>query len=110
MASSPQAQLLRLRGERRLRVLIGEPTAAATGRTVFLVHGAGGRAEQWRFVWPGLLKAGHRVIAFDALGHGGTPALAGPQPCRDDSAPCAQSGAASRKAGAGLPPGAPVRR
>jgi pimeloyl-ACP methyl ester carboxylesterase len=74
MASPPQAQLLRLRAERRLRVLIGEPTVAATGCTVFLVHGAGGRAEQWRFVWPGLLEAGHRVVAFDALGHGGSPA------------------------------------
>ena len=74
MVSSPQAQLLRLRGERRLRVLIGEPIAAATGRTVFLVHGAGGRAEQWRFVWPGLLEAGHRVVSFDALGHGESPA------------------------------------
>ena len=74
MAPSPQAQLLRLRGERRLHVLIGEPTVAATGRTVFLAHGAGGRAEQWRFVWPGLLEAGHRIVAFDALGHGGSPA------------------------------------
>lgn len=69
-----QAQRLRLRGERTLRVLIGEPAAAASGTTVFLIHGAGGRAEQWRMVWPGLLEAGHRVVAFDALGHGGSPA------------------------------------
>ena len=69
-----QAQRLRLRGERTLRVLIGEPAAAASGTTVLLLHGAGGRAEQWRFVWPGLLAVGHRVLAFDALGHGGSPA------------------------------------
>jgi pimeloyl-ACP methyl ester carboxylesterase len=74
MAPTPQAQQLRLRGERTLRVVIGDPTVAASGTTVFLVHGAGGRAEQWRFVWPGLLEAGHRVVAFDALGHGDSPA------------------------------------
>ena len=71
--AAPQAQLLRLRSGRTLRVLVGAPTAAASGCTVFLVHGAGGRADQWRFVWPGLLEAGHRVVAFDALGHGGSP-------------------------------------
>lgn len=69
-----QAQLMRLRGQRSLRVLIGEPVGVASGSTVFLVHGAGGRAEQWRRVWPGLLAAGHRVVAFDALGHGDSPA------------------------------------
>jgi abhydrolase domain-containing protein 8 len=74
MAPAPQAQQLRLRGERTLRVFIGEPAVAASGATVFLVHGAGGRAEQWRFVWPGLLEAGHRIVAFDALGHGDSPA------------------------------------
>jgi abhydrolase domain-containing protein 8 len=70
MAAAPQAQQVRLRGERTLRVLVGEPNRAASGTTVFLVHGAGGRAEQWRLVWPGLLDAGHRIVAFDALGHG----------------------------------------
>jgi pimeloyl-ACP methyl ester carboxylesterase len=74
MASAPQAQQVRLRGERTLRVVVGEPNRAASGTTVFLVHGAGGRAEQWRLVWPGLLDAGHRVVAFDALGHGDSPA------------------------------------
>ena len=74
MSGALTTQALRLRGQRSLRVLIGEPSAAASGSTVFLVHGAGGRAEQWRLVWPGLLEAGHRVVAFDALGHGGSPA------------------------------------
>ena len=68
------AQAVRLRGQRTLRVLTGVPGMAASGTTVFLVHGAGGRAEQWRLVWPGLLAAGHRVVAFDALGHGESPA------------------------------------
>lgn len=40
-----QARLLRLRGERTLRVLSGEPAAAASGTTVLLIHGAGGRAD-----------------------------------------------------------------
>ena len=35
-----QAQRLRLRGERTLRVLIGEAAAAASCTTVFLIHGA----------------------------------------------------------------------
>jgi pimeloyl-ACP methyl ester carboxylesterase len=74
MAASPQARVLRLRGERCLRVLIGEPSSDPSGTTLFLVHGAGGRAEQWRLVWPGLLAAGHRIVALDALGHGGSPA------------------------------------
>ena len=74
MSGALAAQSVRVRGQRSLRVLIGEPSAAATGTTVFLVHGAGGRAEQWRLVWPGLLEAGHRVVAFDALGHGKSPA------------------------------------
>ena len=74
MSGALTAQVLRLRGQRSVRVLIGEPAAVASGTTVFLVHGAGGRAEQWRLVWPGLLAAGHRVVAFDALGHGASPA------------------------------------
>ena len=74
MNGALSAQALRLRGQRTVRVLIGEPGAVATGTTVFLAHGAGGRAEQWRLVWPGLLAAGHRVVAFDALGHGTSPA------------------------------------
>lgn len=74
MSGALTAQLLRLRGQRSVRVLIGEPEAAPNGTTVFLVHGAGGRAEQWRRVWPGLLAAGNRVVAFDALGHGESPA------------------------------------
>ena len=73
MSGALTAQLVRLRGQRSLRVLTGDPSGAASGCTVFLVHGTGGRAEQWRLVWPGLLAAGHRVVAFDALGHGASP-------------------------------------
>lgn len=71
----PAPALVRLRGERTLSVFVAEPPGdAGSGRTVFLVHGGGGRAEQWRLVWPGLVQAGHRVVAFDALGHGNSPA------------------------------------
>jgi pimeloyl-ACP methyl ester carboxylesterase len=49
-------------------------TLAAAGTTVFLIHGAGGRADQWRFVRPALEAAGHGVVAFDAPGHGDRPA------------------------------------
>ena len=63
-----------VRGSRRLHIVALEPRAARSGTTVFLVHGGGGRAEQWRFVVPGLLQAGHRVVAYDALGHGRSPA------------------------------------
>lgn len=74
MSGTLTAQAVRLRGQRTLQVWIGEPSGPASGTTVFLVHGAGGRAAQWRLVWPGLLDAGHRVVAFDALGHGDSPA------------------------------------
>jgi pimeloyl-ACP methyl ester carboxylesterase len=44
-----------------------------SGDPVYLVHGWGGRFEQLGgFVAP-LLAAGHRVIAFDGPGHGGSP-------------------------------------
>jgi pimeloyl-ACP methyl ester carboxylesterase len=62
----------RVRAGRDLRVTVWEPGAAA-GSAVFLVHGAGGRADQWRHVVPALQAAGHRVVAFDALGHGESP-------------------------------------
>ena len=63
-----------MRADRPLRVSVAEPRGAASGVTVFLTHGAGGRAAQWRLVEPVLLRAGHRVVTFDALGHGDSPA------------------------------------
>jgi abhydrolase domain-containing protein 8 len=59
----------RVRDGRELNVVVVAP-ATAVNRAVFLVHGAGGRADQWRSVVPALQAAGHRVVAFDALGHG----------------------------------------
>lgn len=63
-----------LRDGRPLSVHVTEPGAPASGLTVLLVHGAGGRVAQWRSVQPALLAAGHRVVAFDAAGHGDSPA------------------------------------
>jgi len=50
------------------------PRDGDAGTTVFLMHGAGGRADQWRFVVPALRDAGLGVVAHDALGHGERPA------------------------------------
>lgn len=73
-ATPPGLALATLRAGRQLAVQISEPSAAPTGLTVWLVHGAGGRTDQWRSVRPALLAAGHRVVAFDAAGHGDSPA------------------------------------
>lgn len=70
----PPAALQALRPGRTLNVQLLEPTAPPSGATVFLMHGAGGRFAQWRFVAPALRAAGHRVAGFDALGHGESPA------------------------------------
>jgi len=40
------------------------------GPVVLLAHGWGGHAGQWHAVVHGLLAAGMRVVAFDALSHG----------------------------------------
>ncbi len=44
------------------------------GPTVLLAHGWGGHAGQWHAVVEGLLAAGLRVVAFDALSHGASDA------------------------------------
>ncbi|XQM38419.1 AB hydrolase-1 domain-containing protein [Cupriavidus sp. H19C3] len=44
------------------------------GPLVLLVHGWGGNAGQWHGVVAGLLAAGLRVVAFDALSHGASDA------------------------------------
>jgi pimeloyl-ACP methyl ester carboxylesterase len=46
------------------------PRDGNAGTTVFFMHGAGGRADQWRFVAPALRDAGLGVVAHDAPGHG----------------------------------------
>jgi len=73
-AGLADAALVVVRGDRALQVQVLAPAGTPSGTTVFLVHGAGGRAAQWRWVIPGLLAAGHQVVAFDALGHGASPA------------------------------------
>ena len=45
-----------------------------TGPAVLLAHGWGGHAAQWQPLVAPLLAAGMRVIAFDALSHGGSDA------------------------------------
>ena len=62
-----------LRGARALHVRAVLPRAGVD-TTVFLVHGAGGRADQWRLVTPALEAAGLGVVSYDALGHGDSPA------------------------------------
>ncbi|WP_042882043.1 alpha/beta fold hydrolase [Cupriavidus necator] len=46
----------------------------ASGPVVLLAHGWGGHAGQWHAVVEGLLAAGMRVVAFDALSHGASDA------------------------------------
>lgn len=74
MQTLGQSRRESLREGRQLAVQISEPGTAPSGLTVWLVHGAGGRTDQWRSVRPALLAAGHRVVAFDAAGHGDSPA------------------------------------
>lgn len=44
--------------------------AWGSGPVVYLVHGWGGHSAQLRAFLEPLLAAGHRVVTFDALGHG----------------------------------------
>lgn len=44
------------------------------GPVVLLAHGWGGNAGQWHTLVTGLLAAGMRVVAFDALSHGASDA------------------------------------
>jgi pimeloyl-ACP methyl ester carboxylesterase len=47
-----------------------ETEGPANGPVVVLVHGLGGRAEDWRNLAPDLAKAGYRVYLPDLLGYG----------------------------------------
>jgi pimeloyl-ACP methyl ester carboxylesterase len=55
----------------RLHYLVGGP---ASGSPVVLIHGLGGRAENWRALAPHFVKAGFRVYIPDLLGYGRSPA------------------------------------
>ncbi len=44
--------------------------AADSDTTIFLCHGAGGNRQQWRQQWQDLQRRGHRLVAWDLLGHG----------------------------------------
>lgn len=63
----------------RVRARTVRGRAWGTGPVVYLVHGWGGASTQMHgFVAP-LVAAGHRVVTFDALSHGGSdPGALGP--------------------------------
>jgi len=50
---------------------------SGTGPEVVLLHGLGDSSAGWLFVEPELVKAGHRVLAWDALGAGRSDKPAG---------------------------------
>lgn len=54
----------------RLHYLVGGP---ASGSPAVLLHGLGGRAENWRALAPHFVKAGFRVYMPDLLGYGHSP-------------------------------------
>jgi pimeloyl-ACP methyl ester carboxylesterase len=47
-----------------------ETAGPATGQPVVLIHGLGGRAEDWRALAPSLVSAGYRVYMPDLIGYG----------------------------------------
>lgn len=54
----------------RLHYLVGGPDG---GSPVVLLHGLGGRAQNWRALAPYFVKAGFRVYMPDLLGYGRSP-------------------------------------
>jgi len=44
--------------------------AGGQGKPLILVHGLGGRAQDWAMLMPSLMKHGYRVYALDLLGFG----------------------------------------
>lgn len=59
--------------------------AGEGGRTVVLIHGVGLDHRMWDDLSARLVAAGHRVLCYDLLGHGCTPALGGDVELRDFS-------------------------
>lgn len=47
-----------------------ETAGPATGQPVVLIHGLGGRAEDWRALAPYLVREGYRVYMPDLIGYG----------------------------------------
>jgi len=47
--------------------------AGGEGKPLVLVHGLGGRAQDWAVLIPSLMKQGYRVYALDLLGFGQSP-------------------------------------
>jgi pimeloyl-ACP methyl ester carboxylesterase len=52
-------------GSYRIHYLVG-----GQGKPLVLVHGLGGRAQDWALLIPPLMRHGHRVYALDLLGFG----------------------------------------
>lgn len=50
-----------------------------TADPVLLIHGLGGWAENWRAIVPALVENGHRAIAIDLPGFGGSERARGPR-------------------------------
>lgn len=73
--SFPQGEEIVLREGRRVRCYVGGDAGSDT--TIFFCHGLGGRAEQWRSLWPELAGSGAKLVAWDMPGHGHSPRLRG---------------------------------
>lgn len=65
---------------------VHHPHGTPRGTTVFLLHGAFGAKEYWRSQVQALVRAGYRVVSWDAPGYGLSPL---PQPLTIDH--CAQA-------------------
>lgn len=73
--SFPHGEEIELREGRRVRCHVGGDAGA--NAAIFMCHGLGGRAEQWRSLWPRLAGSGAKLIAWDMPGHGHSPRLRG---------------------------------
>lgn len=68
LTQEPQGETIFIRCDdgTMLRALVG----GGGDRTVVLAHGYSASLLEWNLVWPLLVDAGYRVIAFDQRGHG----------------------------------------